>query len=186
MLILKNSRKGKMENIPLPLLIFLLFVFVTIFRTKQKLKNLSKSNKNEPKKFPLKLETDKNEKKPGWKNILTEAYEQIQREIKSAREEKQAKYELPEKARKTLKSSTVLWEKEMLFPSPPPIPSKEIKKKKVMPLTQKPEFMPSQELKMVKTDPLSIKRPTIKDLRKAVVWSEILAPPVALRKDQDF
>jgi hypothetical protein len=165
----------------LPFLIFLLFVFLTIFRTKQKLKNLSKS-----KKLPLKLDTDKNEKKFGWKNILTEAYEQIQREIKTARAEKQAQYELPDKTRKTLKSSTVLWEKEMLIPSPPPIPSKEIKKKTVAPLPQTPELVKLQKPKAAKNDPFSIKKPTIKDLRKAVVWSEILAPPAALRKDQDF
>jgi hypothetical protein len=170
----------------LPFLIFLLFVFVTIFRTKQKLKNLSKSKKNISKKFPLQLEPDKNEKKSGWKNILTEAYEQIQREIKTAREEKQAQYDLPEKARKTLKSGTVLWEKKMHIPSPPPIPSKEIKKKTVAPLPQKPELVKLQKPKASKTDPFSIKKPTIKDLRKAVVWSEILAPPAALRKDQDF
>jgi hypothetical protein len=170
----------------LPFLIFLLFVFLTIFRTKQKLKNLSKSNKNTTKKFPLKSETNEKEKKSGWKNILTEAYEQIQREIKTAREEKQAKYNLPEKAQKTLKSSTVLWEKELLIPAPPPIPLKKIKKKKAAPLPPKPELVKLKEPTVVKTDPFSIKKPTIKDLRKAVVWSEILAPPVALRENQDL
>jgi hypothetical protein len=170
----------------LPFLIFLLFVFLTIFRTQQQLKSLSKSNKNTTKKFPLKSETNEKEKKSGWKNILTEAYEQIQREIKAAQEERQAKYDLPEKAQKTLKSSTVLWEKKLLIPSPPPIPSKEIKKKKAAPLPLKPEFVELQKPKMTETDPFSIKKPTIKDLRKAVVWSEILAPPVALRENQDL
>jgi hypothetical protein len=170
----------------LPFLIFLLFVFLTIFRTKQKLKNLSKSNKITTKKFSLKSDTNEKEKKSGWKNILTEAYEQIQREIKAAQKEKQVKYDLPEKAPKTLKSSTVLWEKELLMPSPPPIPSMELIKKKVAPLPPKPELVKLQKPKVTKTDPFSIKKPTIKDLRKAVVWSEILAPPIALRENQDL
>jgi hypothetical protein len=170
----------------LPFLIFLLFVFLTIFRTKQKLKNLSKSNKNTTKIFPLKSATNEKEKKSGWKNILTEAYEQIQHDIKAAQEKKRPGYDLPEKAQKTIKSSTVLWEKELLIPSPPSITSKEIKKKKTAPLPPIPESVKVQKPKLVKTDPFSIKKPTIKDLRKAVVWSEILAPPVALRENQDL
>jgi hypothetical protein len=174
----------------LPFFIFLLFVFLTIYRTKQRLRNLSKPSEKiiKPKKILLKSEKNKQDKKPGWKNILLDAYEQIQREIKTAQEKKQAQYDKPEKAPEKSKPDTLLWEKEALIPTPPPIPiSKEIKKKKAAPPPPiKPEFVKLQEPKVVKADLPLIKKPTIRDLRKAVVWSEILAPPVALRENQDI
>jgi hypothetical protein len=174
----------------LPFFIFLLFVFLTIYRTKQRLRNLSKPSEKiiKPKKFLLKSEKNKQDKKSGWKNILLDAYEQIQREIKTAQEQKQAQYDKPGKAPETSKSDTLLWEKEALIPTPPPIPiSKEIKKKKAAaPPPIKPEIVKLQEPKVIKADLPLIKKPTIQDLRKAVVWSEILAPPVALRENQDI
>jgi 5-formyltetrahydrofolate cyclo-ligase len=165
----------------LPFFIFLLFVFLTIYRTKQRLKNLAKS-----KNIRLKPEESGKEKKSGWKNILIEAYEQIQREIKAAQEKKQAKYGTSEKAPDQSQSSTLLWEKEALIPSPPPIPSKDIKKKKTATPSRKSELVKVQEPKIVKPDLPLIQKPTVQDLRKAIVWSEILAPPVALRENQDI
>jgi len=173
----------------LPFFIFLLFVFLTIYRTKQRLKNLSKPSKKiiKPKNFLLKSEKNKQDKKSGWKNILLDAYEQIQREIKTAQEQKQAQYDKPEKVPETSKPDTLLLEKKALIPTPPPIPfSKEIKKKKAAEPPIKPELVKLQEPKVVKGDLPLIKKPTIQDLRKAVVWSEILAPPVALRENQDI
>jgi hypothetical protein len=164
----------------LPFFIFLLFVFLTIYRTKQRLKNLAKS-----KNIRLKPEKNAKEKKSGWKNILIEAYEQIQREIKAAQEQKQAnKYDKSEKVPD--KSSTLLWEKEALIPSPPPIPSKDIKKKKAATPPGKRESIKVKEPKVVKPDLPLIQKPTVQDLRKAIVWSEILGPPVALRENQDI
>ena len=172
----------------LPFFIFLLFVLLTIYRTKQRLKTLAKSNNNiaKPKKIFLKSEKNAKEKKSGWKNILIEAYEQIQREIKAAQEQKQTTYGKPEKGPEKSKSSTLLWEKETLIPSPPPIPSKDIKKKKAAPPPRKPELVKVQEPKVIKPDLTLIQKPTVQDLRKAIVWSEILAPPVALRENQDI
>jgi preprotein translocase subunit YajC len=172
----------------LPFFIFLLFVFLTIYRTKQRLKNLAKSSSNISKSKKIRLKSGKNdeEKKTGWKNILIEAYEQIQREIKAAQEKKQPKYHKSEKAPETSKPTTILWEKETLIPSPPPIPSKEIKKKKTAPAPRKPESVKVQESKDVKPHLPLIQKPTVQDLRKAIVWSEILAPPVALRENQDI
>ena len=174
----------------LPFFIFLLFVFLTIYRTKQRLKTLEKSKKTkaEPKKVLLKSQEAETEKKPGWKNILIDAYEQILREIKEAkekREQKQAGYDIPERMKDKPKLSTILWEKEMLIPSPPPIPPKEIKKKKPTSVSPKPELVQAKEPEAIKADLPLIEKPTIRDLRKAVVWSEILAPPVALRENQD-
>lgn len=166
----------------LPFFIFLLFVFLTIYRTKQRLKNLAKS-----KNIRLKPEESGKEKKSGWKNILIEAYEQIQREIKAAQEQKQAnKYDKSEKVPDKSKSSTLLWEKKALIPSPPPIPSKDIKKKKAATPSGISELVKVQEPKVVKPDLPLIQKPTVQDLRKAIVWSEILAPPVALRENQDI
>lgn len=166
----------------LPFFIFLLFVFLTIYRTKQRLKNLTTS-----KNIRLKPAESGKEKKSGWKNILIEAYEQIQREIKAAQERKQAnQYGKSEKAPETSKPTTILWEKESLIPSPPPIPLKEIKKKKTATPPRKSELAKVQEPKVVKPDLPLIQKPTVQDLRKAIVWSEILGPPVALRENQDI
>jgi hypothetical protein len=172
----------------LPFFIFLLFVFITIYRTKQRLKSLAKPNNkiDRPKKAILNSKQRQEEKKTGWKNILIEAYEQIQREIKAAQEQKQGKYGKFQKEQKKSEPGTILWEKETLIPSPPPIPSKDIKKKKTTTPPQKPEIEKVQELKAVKADLPFTGKPTVKDLRKAVVWSEILAPPVALRENQDI
>jgi hypothetical protein len=172
----------------LPFFIFLLFIFLTIYRTKQRLKNLSKSSSNisKPKKIRLRPGKNDEEKKTGWKNILIDAYEQIQREIKTAQEKKQAGYDKSEKVPDQSQSSTLLWEKEALIPSPPPIPSKDIKKKKTGPAPRKSELVKVQEPKVVKPDLLLIQKPTVHDLRKAIVWSEILSPPVALRENQDI
>ncbi len=171
----------------LPFFIFLLFVFLTIYRTKQRLKNLAKSSSNISKSKKIRLRPGKNdeEKKTGWKNILIDAYEQIQREIKAAQDKKQAD-DKSEKAPDQSQSSTLLWEKEALIPSPPPIPSKDIKKKKTAPAPRKPEPVKVQESTDVKPHLPLIQKPTVQDLRKAIVWSEILAPPVALRENQDI
>ncbi len=171
----------------LPFFIFLLFVFLTIFRTRQRLKSLAKSNKKNTKSRKPLLESKKSDgEKPGWKSILIDAYEQIQREIKEAQKQKETIYDKPERARKKTSPGTILWEKEPLIPSPPPIPSsKEIKKKKPSIPSEKPEIVSTQKLKAAKSVKPLIEKPTIQDLRKAVVWSEILAPPLALRKEED-
>jgi hypothetical protein len=172
----------------LPFFIFLLFVFLTIYRTKQRMKNMAKPNRNIAKSEKILLKSEKNEqdKKFGWKNILIDAYEQIQRGIKEAQEQKKAQDDKPEKALKSSKPDTPFSEKEALIPIPPPIPSKEIKKKTTTPPPIKPEFGKAQEPKVVIADLPLTGKPTVKDLRKAVVWSEILAPPVALRENQDI
>lgn len=173
----------------LPFFIFLLFVLLTIYRTKQRVKNIGKSKKKVAN--PLKViwkskESEKEEKKTGWKNILLEAYEQVQREIKKAQEQKRTKYEIPEKVAEQPKPISIKREKEPLIPSPPPIPVfKDTQKKTMVPPPSKPETVLVQETKAVKAAKPLIEKPTIQDLRKAVIWSEILAPPLALRENED-
>jgi hypothetical protein len=168
----------------LPFFIFLLFVILTIYRTKKKLKDLRKPDRNKPNNLLLKSEKYEKEEKSGWKNILIDTYEQIQREIKTAQEQKQAQYKIPEKVLEKPKP-TVLWEKDISIPSPPPLPSlKEIKKKKTALSSQKPDIAKMSEAKVFKTPPA--KKSSLKNLRKAVVWAEILAPPLALRKKHDL
>lgn len=173
----------------LPFFIFLLFVILTIYRTKQRVKNLGKPKKKfaNPLKVILKSkESEKEEKKTGWKNILLEAYEQLQREIKKAQEQKRAKYEIPEKVAEQSKPVSILREKEPLIPSPPPIPVfKDTQKKKMVPPPSKPESASVQETKALKTAIPMIEQPTIHDLQKAIIWAEILAPPLALREKED-
>jgi hypothetical protein len=159
----------------LPFFIFLLFVIVTIYRTKKKFQDLGKSDRNisKTKRLPLKSEKNEKERKSGWRNILIDAYEQIQREIKTAQEQKQAQYKIPEK--------------DVFIPPPPPIPySKEIAKKKAAVPSVKSATVKLPEAKIVKSDPAFTEKPTIKNLRKAVVWAEILSPPLALRKNNDL
>jgi hypothetical protein len=171
----------------LPFIIFILFVGLTIYRTRQRLKSLGKPNKNIVKPKNLRLRSEKNEivKKSGWKNIMIEAYEQIQEELRRVQEDKN-KYDKTGIRKETSKPA-ILWEKDLVIASPPPIPSsKETKKKKAASQSPKPELIKLQEPTVPKTDPFSIKEPTTNDLRKAVVWSEILAPPVALRENQDL
>jgi hypothetical protein len=175
----------------LPFLLFLLFVLITIIRTKKKVKDYAESKKQSVRTKTSLFKAGKNEKKKqtGWKNILIDTLAEIQREIKAVQEKKQTKdsksWETPGKPL----SSKLVWSKDSPVFQPPPIPSERTKKKIVTPSGPRPESAPkTAEMKafQIKSDSQSFKKPTIKQLRNAVLWSEILAPPVALRKDQDY
>ncbi|MFO8085456.1 MAG: hypothetical protein R6U27_14185 [Desulfobacterales bacterium] len=175
----------------LPFLLFLVFVLIAIIRTKKKVKDYAESKKQSVKTKTGLFKSEKNEKKKqtGWKNILIDTLAEIQREIKAAQEKKQAKdsksWETPGKPL----SSKLVWSKDSPVFQPPPIPSERTKKKIAPSSGRRPESAPkAEEIKapQTKSDARSFKKPTIKQLQNAVLWSEILAPPVALRKDQDY
>jgi hypothetical protein len=164
----------------LPILLFLLFVIVTILRTKNKIKDLadSKQQRSNPEMNLYKSEKKGGKKQSGWRNRLMDTVAEIQREVKNAQGEMRGKGEKPVK---------VSYEAKTDF-QPPPVPFEKLRKKKTISDVQKPQ-QASQPVEIsepkIKPDLLPFTNPTRQQLRNAVVWSEILAPPTALRKDQD-
>lgn len=163
----------------LPILLFLLFVIATILRTKNKIKGFagSKQQRSNPE-MNFYKDRKGEQKKSGWKNRLMDTVAEIQREIKKAQEEIHGKDEKPVKVSREFKSDI----------QPPPVPPEKLRKKKTTPDVQKPHQV-SKPMEIsepkIKPDLQPFANPTRQQLRNAVVWSEILAPPKALRKDQD-
>lgn len=178
----------------LPVLFFLLFVVITILRTRKRMKQLAKNGNRSPiqRSALSRSKKDLKEKQPGLKNILLDTLAEIQREIKASQEAKQQDTKTTKRekfTRDTLRksvSSKLLWSKDSPAFQPPPLPSEKIKKKKTIPQPQPVSKTTEVHETKPKTPLESFRKPSIKQLRNAVVWAEILAPPIALRKDQDL
>ncbi len=174
----------------LPFLLFLFFVLLSMFRIKNKLKKLGGSKQLPPRLRQDRIRNEKNEKSratTGWKDMLFDIFEEIKREIKAAQEKKQAN---DQNAEPMIKKSTPFKTeavKDSPFFQPPPIPSRKPKTEPPSKAQPEAEFA-GESMKTPVSETgyaASFKNPTRRQLRNAVVWSEILAPPVALRKDQD-
>ncbi len=159
-------------------LIFLLVFFVSILRSLKKVLEKAKT----PARSGNELQTDR---KPGWKDLLGNAFAHIQKEIKAA-QERQEQLAMGEKpGGGDNRRSNLVWDKNAPIPTPPPLPAMDAPKKKFR-AGETPAAKPDA-VQAPKTDPAA--GPEFEtspaELRKAVVWSEILAPPLALREDRD-
>ena len=173
-----------MELTPfLPVLIFI-FIFTIFVSIARNLKKISKKSKKQPssQNFP-------NYRKQGWNEFLGDAVIQIRKEIRAAQErQERLTREKSDPGMKRPRRSTLEWDKNAPIPSPPPLPVKDTQKQKkqVRPSETKISGQSTNETpEIAKPVPPPAIGKTAAELQKAVVWSEILAPPLALRKDQD-
>ncbi len=156
----------------LPLIIFLFFVFVIRKIFKQALSSKKSTVKDSP-----------------WKQILGDLATQIKQEMEASKKAR----DRADPERKTQRKLS-LFKKQPLRPKAlqkdaldlekRPSLSKRTSRKKpplIRPAKPLPEAAPSPtpEISQPKKFTRKIK---IRELKKAVVWSEILAPPLALRK----
>ncbi len=164
-------------------LIFFLFFFVSIVRSLKKIAEKTKK----PARSQHKLQTGK---KTGWKDLFGDVVAQIQKEIKAAKEQQEqlARDKKATAGKGNTRQSKLVWDKNAPLPSPPPLPAAETRKKKIRARTpesqpQEPATPPAPENATTVSPPIF--ETSADELRKAVAWSEILAPPLAMREDHD-
>lgn len=166
--------------------IFTIFIVVIVF-VSQLLKVIFSKKTVPPKPDQKKTERDK-EKQPqtsGWKTSLNDLFVQLKKEIENAQEGGQ-------------RQEQTGWEHVMPKKAEPP--KKAVPKKKTPPKAIPPakstQKLPGKQVSgkapslSGHTPPVMVRRRkrvryTNHQLRQAVIWSEIFAPPLALREDSD-
>ncbi len=157
----------------IPLIIFFFFIFII----RKVLKQIFSSQTTTVKESP-------------WKQVLGDLVTQIKEEIEASKQEKNDKDRKSKPKRKPgwLKKQPLRPKAEQKdfkgFETPPPLinhitPEKQTMASYAKPLPEPPTLPPAPEISPLKKPG---KKVAISELQKAVVWSEILAPPLALRK----
>lgn len=124
------------------------------------------------------VKTDDSKKPVSWIGAIGEILSRISKEMESAKT-------------KTSAEDTG-WDR--IMPTPPEPRARDLEKKKKVktsqPLLQKEEVeesaLPKEKKRVVseKCTPCCISDSSVRELRKAIIWSEILAPPLALRDEE--
>ena len=182
----------------LPVLMFFLFFGVVVYNILKGLKKFSERTSQANKDYQRSYPKAGPDKKSGWKDLIGDAISQIQKEMEAARQQQarqqqerqsQAGEKRPGAKAKEPSRTALVWDKNAPMPAPPPLPAEKRREKKP-PRTAKatrpgtePEQLPNQDI--IQKKPGFPLETTPEELRKAVIWSEILAPPLALRQDRE-
>ena len=182
----------------LPVLMFFLFFGVVVYNIVKGLKKFAERTNQANKDYQRSHPEAGSGKKSGWADILGDAVSQIQKEMEAARErqarqqqerQRQAGEKRPGAKAKGSSRTALVWDKNAPMPVPPPLPAEKKKaEKKLRPAkATRPGAEPQQlrDQDIIQESPGFALDTTPEDLRKAVIWSEILAPPLALRQDRE-
>jgi hypothetical protein len=189
----------------LPVLMFFIFIAVIVLNIRKGLKKFAERTRQADEDSIRSYPKDKPGKKPGWTEVLGDAISQVQKQLEAARQQQ-------ERQRKSLKRKTgeqrlakkrgdgkpeadspvsLVWEKNAPVSAPPPLPSGKKKEERESPRRSTRTRQPRREPEplrekdgMQAESPFELKT-TREELRKAIIWSEILARPLALRKERE-
>ena len=161
-------------DILVPLVIFFFFLYVIAFVIRRVFKQVISSENSSGGDSP-------------WKQVLGDLITRIKKEMETAKKktaESDKKIKTQRKPRPINKQPPqppeVLWEKSMGTDKPPQQAGRK-KTAEIKPAKPQPEVSAPLPSEISESKNLSGKT-SVRELRKAVVWSEVLAPPLALRK----